>query len=51
MVLPAGDCGYVCVVPIWLQDLLVVGGLGAAIGTRRPSTSATCQAPGFRVVA
>jgi hypothetical protein len=51
MVLPAGNCGYVCVVPIWLQDLLVVGGPWAAIGMRRPPTSAIRKAPGLRVVA
>jgi hypothetical protein len=51
MVLPAGDCGYVRGMPSWLQDLLVVGGLWAAIGTRRPPTSAICKAPGFRVEA
>jgi hypothetical protein len=44
VLLPAGDCGYVCGVPSWLQDLLVVGGLRAAI-------SAICKAPGFRVEA
>jgi hypothetical protein len=48
MMLLAGDRGYVCVVPIWLQDLLVAGGPGAAIGMRRSLASAARPAPGPR---
>jgi hypothetical protein len=46
MMLLAGDLGYVCVVSIWLHDLLVVGGLWAAIGMQRAPASAICPAPG-----
>jgi hypothetical protein len=38
-------------VSIWLHDLLVVGGLWAAIGMQRPPASVICKAPGFRGVA
>ena len=51
MVLLAGDRGYVWVVPIWLQDLLVVGGLGAAVGMRPPWASAICPASALLAVA
>lgn len=46
MMLPAGDRGYVCVVPNWLQDLLAAGDLCAVIGMRGPPASAICPAPG-----
>jgi len=51
MMLLAGDRGYVCVVSISLHDLLVAGGLRAAIGMQRPPVSAICPAPGSRGVA
>jgi hypothetical protein len=51
MMLLAGDRGYVCGVPIGLHDLLVVGGLWAAIGMQRPPAAAICPTLGRRGVA
>ena len=51
MMLLAGDRGYVWVVAIWLQDLLVVGGLWAVIEMRQPSASGICPASGRLAVA
>jgi hypothetical protein len=51
MMLLAGDRGYVCVVSIWLQDLLVAGGPWAAIGMRGPPASVICPALGPRAAA